>query len=65
MAESVIRRFEICYDTLWKVLRRLLIEELGIAEIPKQPQAHIFALLTRTAYWRRVLNSGSSTYELA
>ena len=64
MAESVIRRFEICYDTLWKVLRRHLIEELGIAESPTAPGPY-FALLTRTAYWRRVLNSGSSTYELA
>ena len=29
IAESVIQRFETCYDCLWKVLRRYLIEELG------------------------------------
>ena len=33
--ESVIRRFETCYDTLWKTLKRYLNEELGIPEIPK------------------------------
>ena len=38
MAESVIQRFETCYDTLWKVLRRHLIESLGIAEVPNGPR---------------------------
>lgn len=36
--ESVIQRFEVCYDCLWKVLRRYLIEELGIADIPSSPK---------------------------
>ena len=27
--ESVIQRFEVCYDTLWKSLRRHLIERTG------------------------------------
>ena len=36
--ESVIQRFETCYDCLWKVLKRYLIEELGIAETPNSPK---------------------------
>ena len=38
VAESVIQRFETCYDSLWKVLRRYLQEELGLAEIPNGPR---------------------------
>ena len=41
MAESVIQRFETCYDSLWKILRRHLVEALGIAEAPNSPQAHL------------------------
>ena len=37
IAESVIQRFETCYDCLWKVLKRYLIEELGIADAPNSP----------------------------
>ena len=36
--ESVIQRFETCYDCLWKILRRYLIEELGIPEVPSSPK---------------------------
>ncbi len=38
VAESAIQRFETCYDCLWKVLRRYLIEELGLAETPNSPK---------------------------
>jgi len=38
VAESVIQRFETCYDMLWKVLKRYLIEELGIPEVPNSPK---------------------------
>ena len=38
IAESVIQRFEIRYDCLWKVLRRYLIEELGLVETPNSPK---------------------------
>ena len=38
IAESVIQRFETCYDCLWKVLKRYLIEDLGIAEVPNSPK---------------------------
>ena len=38
IAESVIQRFETCYDCLWKVLKRHLIEELGVADPPNSPK---------------------------
>lgn len=38
IAESVIHRFETCFDTLWKDLRRYLTEEIGLAEIPNSPK---------------------------
>lgn len=43
IAESVIQRFETCYDCLWKVLKRYLIEELGLANAPNSPKG-IFKL---------------------
>ena len=38
VAESVIQRFEVCYDCMWKTLKRYLIEELGIPEVPNSPK---------------------------
>jgi nucleotidyltransferase substrate binding protein (TIGR01987 family) len=38
IAESVIQRFETCYDTLWKVLKRYLSEETGLADTPNSPK---------------------------
>lgn len=38
ISESVIQRFETCYDCLWKVLRRYLTEGLGIPEVPASPK---------------------------
>ena len=38
IAESVIHRFETCYDTLWKDLKRYLIEEIGLADAPNSPK---------------------------
>ena len=43
IAESVIQRFETCYDCLWKVLKRYLVEELGLADVPNSPKG-IFRL---------------------
>ena len=37
IAESVIQRFEMCYDCLWKVLKRHLAEGLGVAQMPNTP----------------------------
>lgn len=38
IAESTIQRFETCYDTLWKTLKRYLVEILGIPEAPNSPK---------------------------
>lgn len=38
IAESVVQRFETCYDTLWKDLKRYLIEEVGLADVPNSPK---------------------------
>ncbi|CAK0753766.1 Nucleotidyltransferase [Gammaproteobacteria bacterium] len=38
IAESVIQRFKTCYDTLWKDLKRYLIEETGLSDIPNSPK---------------------------
>ena len=38
VSESVIQRFEICYETSWKTLRRYIQDELGLAEVPNSPR---------------------------
>lgn len=38
IGESVIQRFETCYDTLWKNLKHYLIEEIGLTDIPNSPK---------------------------
>ncbi len=38
ITESVIQRFETCYDTLWKILKRYLNEELGLPDVPNSPK---------------------------
>jgi nucleotidyltransferase substrate binding protein (TIGR01987 family) len=38
LAESTIQRFETCYDALWKILKRYLVKELGIPEVPNSPK---------------------------
>ena len=38
IAESVIQRFETCYDTLWKSLKHYIIEEIGLANVPNSPK---------------------------
>ncbi|OSM08776.1 nucleotidyltransferase substrate binding protein [Magnetofaba australis] len=65
--ESVIQRFETCYDTLWKTLRRYLREELGLAETPASPKP-IFRLanennllLSDIAHWLEYANARIAT----
>ena len=50
IAESVIQRFETCYDCLWKVLRRYLIEVLGVIDPPNSPKP-----VLRLAHQNRLL----------
>jgi nucleotidyltransferase substrate binding protein (TIGR01987 family) len=38
VTESVIQRFEVCYDCMWKVLKRYLAEELRVADMPNSPK---------------------------
>ena len=38
IAESVIQRFETCYDTLWKDLKRYLNDEIGLPDVPNSPK---------------------------
>jgi len=35
--ESCIQRFEICFDTSWKYIRKYLIEEMGFVDIQNSP----------------------------
>ncbi len=37
VVESVIQRFETCWDCLWKLLKRYLEEEIGLPEVPNGP----------------------------
>jgi nucleotidyltransferase substrate binding protein (TIGR01987 family) len=43
IAESVIQRFETCYDCMWKSLKRYLTENLGVPDPPNSPKG-IFRL---------------------
>ena len=52
ITESVIRRFKTCYDCLWKVLKRYLIEELGLADVSNSPKP-IFRLASENEAVRR------------
>ena len=38
IVESCIQRFEICYDCTWKLVKRYLIEALGVPEVPNSPK---------------------------
>ena len=38
IAESVIQRFETCYDCSWKILKRHLNEKLGLPDLPNSPK---------------------------
>ena len=37
--ESCIQRFEICFDTSWKHLKKHLSEEMGLADMPASPNS--------------------------
>lgn len=59
MKESVIQRFETCYDTLWKTLKRHIAESLGIPEVPNGPRP-----ILRIANENRLLAAGGDQWEL-
>lgn len=35
---SVIKCFEVCYDTLWKHLKKFMLEEENLVDVPNSPQ---------------------------
>ena len=55
IAESVIQRFETCYDCLWKVLRRHLIQVIGIPDAPNGPNP-VFRLADQNHLFRTPLD---------
>jgi nucleotidyltransferase substrate binding protein (TIGR01987 family) len=66
VAESVIQRFEICYDCMWKVLKRYLAEELGVSDLPNSPKpifriAHENYLFTNIDAWLSYANARIDT----
>ena len=67
VAESVIQRFETCYDSMWKVLRRYLQEELGLAEVPNSPRPTLriaddnFLLASGFGQWDRYVDARIDT----
>ena len=44
----MIRRFKVCYDCLWKALRRYLIERVGLADVPNGPK-QVFRLADQSS----------------
>ncbi|OGU01085.1 MAG: nucleotidyltransferase [Geobacteraceae bacterium GWC2_48_7] len=67
IAESVIQRFETCYDTLWKHLKRYLIEEAGLAEVPNSPKPILklagqnYLLTSTVEQWLKYADARTST----
>jgi nucleotidyltransferase substrate binding protein (TIGR01987 family) len=67
IAESVIHRFETCFDSLWKVLKRYLNEELGAVNVPDSPKpilriAHANALFNSDiALWIKYADARNDT----
>ena len=67
VAESVVQRFEICYETSWKTLRRYLQDELGLAEIPNSPRPTLriaddnFLLASGFSQWDRYVGARIDT----
>jgi nucleotidyltransferase substrate binding protein (TIGR01987 family) len=67
IAESVIQRFETCYDCMWKVLKLYLKEEIGLPEVPSGPKPifrianenNLFA--TDIEQWMKYLDARNNT----
>lgn len=55
VAESVVRRFKTCYNCLWKVLRRYLIDRIGLADVPGGPRP-TFRLADQNSLFRSPLD---------
>ena len=53
LQESVIQRFEVCYDNLWKLLKKYLEEELGLPNVPNSPKP-VFRLMNENGYLNEI-----------
>lgn len=64
---SVIQRFETCWDYLWKILRRYLLEEIGLPNVPNGPNPVLRSanendlLPTDVEYWLKYAATRFST----
>lgn len=64
--ESTIQRFEICYDCLWKVLKRHLEKKIGLGKVPVGPRplarmAFENELLSSCEQWIKYINARNNT----
>ena len=65
--ESVIQRFEVAYDVLWKAIKRYLMFTLGLPEIPNSPKpilrlAHENGILSADiSFWLKVADARLAT----
>ncbi len=59
ISESVVQRFETCYDTLWKHLKKYLEEEIGLVA-PNSPKK-----IFRLAYENQIIEEIENWFEYA
>ena len=59
ISESVVQRFETCYDTLWKHLKKYLEEEVGLVA-PNSPKP-----IFRLAYENSIVEEVENWFEYA
>jgi len=52
ISESVVQRFETCYDTLWKHLKKYLEIESGLPDVPNSPKP-----VLRLAYENHIIDN--------
>lgn len=51
ISESVIQRFETCYDMLWKHIKKYLEDETGLPDVPNSPKP-----VLRIAFENHIIN---------
>ncbi len=65
--ESVIQRFEVTYDVLWKAIKRYMLYTLGLPDIPNSPKpilrlAHENGILSNDiTFWLKVADARVAT----
>ena len=67
VVESVIQRFEICYDCLWKILKHYLEEVEGRTDVPASPKgvfriaAEAQILTSSIEQWQQYIKARNQT----